>query len=163
MVIASSTPCDAVIRKLPGALGHADSAAEESFSEALGGAPEYPQYTRPAEYRGWRVPKVLLSGHHELIREWRNDRLLRRLEAMLLIADKDNLFILSGEGDVIEPDEQVAAIGSGAGYATAAAKALALHSTLNAAEIATAAMQIAADLCVYTNDKITVETVRPHA
>src|SRR5205085_1884492 len=99
----------------------------------------------------------------ELIREWRNDRLLRRLEAMLLIADKDNLFILSGEGDVIEPDEQVAAIGSGAGYATAAAKALALHSTLNAAEIATAAMQIAADLCVYTNDKITVETVRPHA
>ena len=63
--------CDAVLRKLPGALGHEDSAVEESFSEALGGAPEYPHYTRPAEYRGWRVPEVLLSGHHARIREWR--------------------------------------------------------------------------------------------
>jgi len=99
----------------------------------------------------------------ELIREWRNDRLLRRLEAMLLVADKDNLFVLSGEGDVIEPDEQVAAIGSGAGYATAAAKALAQYSSLTAEQIATAALQVAADLCVYTNDKITVETVGPHA
>ena len=62
---------DAVLRKLPGALGHPDSAVEESFSEALGGAPEYPHYTRPAEYRGWRVPDVLLSGHHARIREWR--------------------------------------------------------------------------------------------
>ena len=63
--------CDAVLRKLPGALGHADSALEESFSAALDGAPEYPHYTRPAEYRGWRVPDVLLSGHHARIREWR--------------------------------------------------------------------------------------------
>ncbi len=63
--------CDAVLRKLPGALGHEHSAVEESFSEALGGAPEYPHYTRPAEYRGWRVPEVLLSGHHAQIREWR--------------------------------------------------------------------------------------------
>ncbi len=63
--------CDAVMRKLPGALGHAESAVEESFSRALGGAPEYPHYTRPAEYRGWRVPEVLLSGHHARIREWR--------------------------------------------------------------------------------------------
>jgi tRNA (guanine37-N1)-methyltransferase len=62
---------DAVLRKLPGALGHPDSALEESFSDALGGAPEYPHYTRPAEYRGWRVPDVLLSGHHAQIREWR--------------------------------------------------------------------------------------------
>jgi tRNA (guanine37-N1)-methyltransferase len=62
---------DAVLRKLPGALGHPDSALEESFSEALGGAPEYPHYTRPAEYRGWSVPEVLLSGHHARIREWR--------------------------------------------------------------------------------------------
>ncbi len=62
---------DAVLRKLPGALGHPDSAVEESFSEVLGGAPEYPHYTRPAEYRGWRVPDVLLSGHHARIREWR--------------------------------------------------------------------------------------------
>jgi tRNA (guanine37-N1)-methyltransferase len=63
--------CDAVMRKLPGALGHADSAVEESFSRALEGAPEYPHYTRPAEFRGWRVPEVLLSGHHARIREWR--------------------------------------------------------------------------------------------
>jgi tRNA (guanine37-N1)-methyltransferase len=63
--------CDAIIRKLPGALGHEHSALEESFSEALSGDPEYPHYTRPAEYRGWRVPDVLLSGHHARIREWR--------------------------------------------------------------------------------------------
>jgi tRNA (guanine37-N1)-methyltransferase len=62
---------DAVLRKLPGALGHEDSAHEESFSPALAGAPEYPHYTRPAEYRGWKVPDVLLSGHHAQIREWR--------------------------------------------------------------------------------------------
>ena len=69
--LAAMVLCDAVLRKLPGALGHEDSAAEESFSDALGGAPEYPHYTRPAEFRGWRVPDVLLSGHHERIREWR--------------------------------------------------------------------------------------------
>ncbi|MDX6648693.1 MAG: tRNA (guanine37-N1)-methyltransferase [Solirubrobacteraceae bacterium] len=65
---------DAVLRKLPGALGHADSAVEESFSPALEGDPEYPHYTRPASYRGWDVPEVLLSGHHERIREWRRAR-----------------------------------------------------------------------------------------
>jgi tRNA (guanine37-N1)-methyltransferase len=69
--LAAMVVCDAVLRKLPGALGHAESAWEESFSAALEGAPEYPHYTRPAEYRGWRVPDVLLSGHHARIREWR--------------------------------------------------------------------------------------------
>jgi tRNA (guanine37-N1)-methyltransferase len=69
---------DAVLRKLPGALGHEDSVVEESFSEALEGMPEYPQYTRPAEYRGWRVPEVLLGGHHEEIRRWRLDRARER-------------------------------------------------------------------------------------
>ena len=69
--LAAMVLCDAVLRKLPGALGHPESALEESFSDALGGAPEYPHYTRPAEYRGWRVPEVLLSGHHARIREWR--------------------------------------------------------------------------------------------
>ncbi len=69
--LAAMVLADAVLRKLPGALGHPDSAVEESFSDALGGAPEYPHYTRPAEYRGWRVPDVLLSGHHARIREWR--------------------------------------------------------------------------------------------
>ena len=70
--------CDAVIRKLPGALGHAESALEESFSPALQGAPEYPHYTRPAEYRGWRVPDVLLSGHHARIGEWRRAQSISR-------------------------------------------------------------------------------------
>ena len=69
--LAAMVLCDAVLRKLPGALGHEDSAVEESFSEALAGAPEYPHYTRPSDYRGWRVPDVLLSGHHARIREWR--------------------------------------------------------------------------------------------
>jgi tRNA (guanine37-N1)-methyltransferase len=72
--LAAMVVCDAVLRKLPGALGHADSAVEESFSAALGGDPEYPHYTRPAEYRGWGVPEVLLSGHHEQIRHWRRER-----------------------------------------------------------------------------------------
>ena len=69
--LAAMVVADAVLRKLPGALGHADSAIEESFSPALEGAPEYPHYTRPAEWRGWTVPDILLSGHHERIREWR--------------------------------------------------------------------------------------------
>ncbi|HUA04223.1 MAG TPA: tRNA (guanosine(37)-N1)-methyltransferase TrmD [Solirubrobacteraceae bacterium] len=69
--LAAMVLCDTVLRKLPGALGHPDSALEESFSEALAGAREYPHYTRPAEYRGWRVPDVLLSGHHARIKEWR--------------------------------------------------------------------------------------------
>jgi tRNA (guanine37-N1)-methyltransferase len=69
--LAAMVVCDAILRKVPGALGHEDSAHEESFSAALEGGPEYPHYTRPAEHRGWRVPDVLLSGHHARIREWR--------------------------------------------------------------------------------------------
>ncbi|HTX31602.1 MAG TPA: tRNA (guanosine(37)-N1)-methyltransferase TrmD [Solirubrobacteraceae bacterium] len=76
--LAAMVLCDAVLRKLPGALGHEDSAREESFSEALEGAPEYPHYTRPAEYRGWSVPEVLLSGHHARIRAWRAEQSRRR-------------------------------------------------------------------------------------
>ena len=72
--LAAMVVCDAVLRKQPGALGHSDSALEESFSTALDGHPEYPHYTRPAEYRGWKVPDVLLSGHHEQIRSWRLER-----------------------------------------------------------------------------------------
>ncbi len=74
--LAAMVVLDAVLRKLPGALGHEESAAEESFSAALGGNPEYPHYTRPAEYRGWKVPEVLLSGHHAQVSQWR-----RRLAA----------------------------------------------------------------------------------
>ena len=78
--LAAMVVADAVVRKLPGALGHADSALEESFSETLAGAPEYPHYTRPAAYRGWAVPEVLLSGDHERVREWRSEQ-SRRLGA----------------------------------------------------------------------------------
>jgi tRNA (guanine37-N1)-methyltransferase len=72
--LAAMVVCDTVLRQLPGALGHEESAIEESFSPALGGRPEYPHYTRPAEYRGWGVPEVLLSGHHEHIARWRLQR-----------------------------------------------------------------------------------------
>jgi tRNA (guanine37-N1)-methyltransferase len=80
--LAAMVLCDTVLRKLPGALGHEESAAEESFSVALEGDPEYPHYTRPAEYRGWRVPEVLLSGHHERIEQWRRERSRERGQAM---------------------------------------------------------------------------------
>jgi len=92
----------------------------------------------------------------ELAKEWRTDRVLRRLEAWLVVADLKELLVLSGEGDVIEPDEDVVAIGSGGGYALAAAKALLRHSDLSAAEIARTSMEIAANICIYTNDQITV-------
>jgi tRNA (guanine37-N1)-methyltransferase len=76
--LAAMVVSDAVLRKLPGALGHEESAHEESFSEALDGAPEYPHYTRPADWRGWTVPDVLLSGHHEKIRQWRLEQSRKR-------------------------------------------------------------------------------------
>lgn len=76
--LAAMVVCDAVMRKLPGALGHEDSAVEESYSQALAGAPEYPHYTRPAQYRGWSVPDILLSGHHEQIRRWRLAQSMQR-------------------------------------------------------------------------------------
>jgi tRNA (guanine37-N1)-methyltransferase len=79
--LAAMVLADVVIRKLPGSLGHADSAVEESFSEALGGAPEYPHYTRPASYRGWGVPEVLLSGDHDRVREWRLEQSRKRAAA----------------------------------------------------------------------------------
>jgi tRNA (guanine37-N1)-methyltransferase len=79
--LAAMVVTDAIIRKLPGALGHADSAIEESFSEALEGAPEYPHYTRPASYRGWSVPDVLLSGDHARVREWRLEQSRKRARA----------------------------------------------------------------------------------
>ena len=93
----------------------------------------------------------------ELAKDWRTDRALRHLEALLLVADLKNMFILSGQGDIIEPDEGVAAIGSGGPMALAAAQALLKHTSLSAPEIATEAMAIAGKLCIYTNDHIHVE------
>jgi ATP-dependent HslUV protease subunit HslV len=95
----------------------------------------------------------------ELAREWRTDRYLRRLEAHLLIGDLESLLILSGEGDVLEPDEGVAAIGSGSPYAIAAARALLAHTDQTAAQVAEASMAITSDLCIYTNRHIILETI----
>ena len=93
----------------------------------------------------------------ELAKDWRMDRSLRRLEAMLVAADREHLLLVSGTGDVIQPTEGVAAIGSGGPYALAAARALLAHSTLSAAQTVRAALEIAADLCIYTNRNIEVE------
>ncbi|SDD46452.1 ATP-dependent protease subunit HslV [Sporomusa acidovorans] len=93
----------------------------------------------------------------ELAKEWRLDRVLRRLEALLIVIDNEHLLIISGNGEVIEPDDGVTAIGSGGPYALAAARALVQHSSLSAADIARNALEIASGICVYTNDHITVE------
>jgi len=110
--------------------------------------------TKLDQYRG-----NLERSAVELAKDWRTDRVLRRLEAMLVVADKDSTFLLSGTGDLIEPDDGIVAIGSGGPYALAAAKALAGHTKLDARQIAEAAMRIAAGICVYTNDSISVEEV----
>ncbi len=93
----------------------------------------------------------------ELAREWRSDKVLQKLEAMLIAMDKDNLLVISGTGEVIEPDDDVAAIGSGGMYAMAAARALHQHTEMNPKEIAEEALKIASSICVYTNDNIHVE------
>jgi ATP-dependent HslUV protease subunit HslV len=96
-------------------------------------------------------------GAVELAKDWRTDKFLRHLEALLLVSDKEQTFLLSGQGDVIEPDGAVAAIGSGGPYAQAAAQALSEHTQLSARQIAEEAMKIAGKMCIYTNDKVTIE------
>jgi ATP-dependent HslUV protease, peptidase subunit HslV len=93
----------------------------------------------------------------ELARDWRTDRLLRRLEAMMIVADRKTTFLLSGTGDLIEPDDGVVAVGSGGSFAMAAARALTQHSNLTARQIADESMKIAADICIYTNSHLTIE------
>jgi ATP-dependent HslUV protease, peptidase subunit HslV len=93
----------------------------------------------------------------ELAKDWRTDKFLRHLEALLLVSDKEQTFLLSGQGDVIEPDGGIAAIGSGGPYAQAAALALAEHTQLSGRQIAEEAMKIAGKMCIYTNDKVTIE------
>ena len=95
----------------------------------------------------------------ELAQEWRKDKAMRKLEAMLLCADKDNLMLVSGTGEVIEPDDDILAIGSGGNYALAAARALYQNTELSAREIAEQSLRIASSICVYTNDHIIIETV----
>jgi len=93
----------------------------------------------------------------ELAKDWRTDRLLRRLDALLIVADKESSLVVSGSGDVVEPDDGVIAIGSGGNYALAAARVLIKHSQLDARVIAEEAMRTAAEICVYTNDRLTIE------
>ena len=104
------------------------------------------------QYNG-NLPRAVV----ELAKEWRTDRVLRHLEALLLVADVNNTYLVSGNGDVIEPDEDVAAIGSGGPFAKAAATALIENTKLGAKEIAEKAMQIAGEICIYTNETITYE------
>ena len=106
------------------------------------------------EYRG-NLPRAAVA----LGKDWRTDRILRRLEALLIVANAETTLILSGAGDIIEPDDGVAAIGSGGPYALAAARALLNHSELSAREIAEQALRIAAGICIYTNDSILVEAL----
>ena len=103
-----------------------------------------------------RYPGNLPRAAVELAKDWRSDRVLRRLEAMLIVADNDHGFIVSGTGELIEPDDGILAIGSGGSYALAAARALVEHTQLDAAEIVKRAMHIAGEICIYTNTNITV-------
>ncbi len=102
----------------------------------------------------------ILKAVVELAKEWRTDKVLRRLEAFLLVADKESIFLVSGSGEVIQPDDGVIAIGSGGPYALAAARALLRNTNMSAEEIAMEAMKIASEICVYTNDKIVLKKVR---
>ncbi len=95
----------------------------------------------------------------ELVKEWRTDKVLRQLEALLIVGDKENLLLISGTGDLLVPDDNMLGIGSGGGYAQAAAQALLAHTDMTAEEIAREAVQIASRICVYTNDQITVEVL----
>ena len=104
------------------------------------------------EYRG-NLPRAAV----ELAKDWRTDRILRRLDALLAVADREHSFILSGTGEIIEPDDGIIGIGSGGPFALAAARALVAHSDLDAKQIVQDAMRIAASICVYTNDHVTVE------
>jgi ATP-dependent HslUV protease subunit HslV len=106
-----------------------------------------------------RFPNQLERACVELAKDWRTDRYLRRLEAMMAVADQDRSFTLTGTGDVLEPEDGVIAIGSGGNYALAAARALMSIDGLTAEEIARRAMKIAADICVYTNNNVIVETI----
>jgi len=108
--------------------------------------------TKLEEYHG-NLPRAAI----ELAKDWRLDRSLRRLEALLIVADKDNSFLISGTGDIVEPDDGIIAIGSGGAYALAAARALLKHTQLSAKDLVQEALKVSSEICIYTNDKISVE------
>ena len=112
------------------------------------------------EARLEKYPNQLVRACVELAKDWRTDKYLRKLEAMMIVADKDNMLVLTGNGDVLEPDDDVVAIGSGGNFAISAAKAyMSIENDLDAEEIARKSLKIAGDLCIYTNHNITVENV----
>lgn len=113
----------------------------------------YEKFEQKLETHGGNLRRAAV----ELAKDWRTDRMLRRLEALMIIADKDAAFLLSGSGDVLEPDEEVLAIGSGGGFAEAAARALVRNTKLSAREIAEQAMKIASEMCIYTNQEFVFE------
>jgi ATP-dependent HslUV protease subunit HslV len=115
----------------------------------------FERFEQKLERYSGNLPKVVV----ELAKDWRTDKYLRQLEALLAIMDKDKTFLVSGTGDVIEPDDGIIAIGSGGNYALAAARGLIKHSKLTAREIVEQSLLITAEICIYTNDQITVETL----
>jgi ATP-dependent HslUV protease subunit HslV len=121
-----------------------------------GGAADALALTERLEAQLEAHPGNLRRAAVELAKDWRTDRALRRLEAMIVVADREHVLVVSGNGDVIEPDDGIASIGSGASYALAAARAFARRTELDASEIATEALTIASEICIYTNDRVTV-------
>lgn len=113
----------------------------------------FARFESKLEQHNGNLPRAVV----ELAKEWRTDRVLRHLEALLLVADTGNTYIVSGNGDVIEPDDNIAAIGSGGPFATAAAKALLENTKLSAREIVEKSMQIAGKICIYTNESVSIE------
>jgi len=115
----------------------------------------FERFEEKLKAHNWQIQRAAV----ELAKDWRTDKVLRRLEAMMLVADRENSYVLSGSGEVIEPEDGIMAIGSGGSYALSAARALVRFTKMSAAEITTEAMKIAAEICIYTNDHITIEEV----
>lgn len=132
------------------------SAHGDALIGFAGGAADAMALTERLEAQLEAHPGNLRRAAVELAKDWRTDRALRRLEAMLLVADTKHILVVSGNGDVIEPDDGLAAVGSGGGYALAAARALRRRTELQAAEIAREALEVAAEICIYTNAHITL-------
>ncbi|RLE08810.1 HslU--HslV peptidase proteolytic subunit [Candidatus Aerophobetes bacterium] len=130
-------------------------AVRDKDSVAIGGDGQvtFEKIERKIEQYQGNLPRAAL----ELAKDWRQDKVLRKLEALMIVADKEKSLVISGSGDVIEPDGRVVAIGSGAGYAQAAARALAEHTDYPPRRIVEIAMRITASICIYTNDQITIE------
>jgi ATP-dependent HslUV protease subunit HslV len=134
-------------------------AATKSSPVSRAAPPTPSRSSRSSNRSSTRISGNLRRAAIELAKDWRTDRVLRRLEALMIVADGKDMFLISGNGDVLEPDEGVAAIGSGGTFAQSAATALLRHTEMNARDIAENALRIAASICIYTNDSITVEMV----